>query len=125
MTSLDKIVVLDDGGKIISDTDYRGYLSVFILKANVFITALAANLFAPGIIAVFSHKIFATRGMMLFSDFPNLKALNADVLKKIPVAGELLINHSAYVYCSLSPGLYCIKRLLVFISVPANCIPAP
>jgi simple sugar transport system permease protein len=72
----------------------------FNLKANVFITGLAANLFAPGIIAVLSHKIFATRGMIVFNDFPELKTLSVNVLERIPVLGAFFMNHSFYIYCS-------------------------
>ncbi|MDR1128359.1 MAG: ABC transporter permease [Treponema sp.] len=72
----------------------------FRLKANVFIAALAANLFAPGITTVLSHKIFSTRGIVTFSGFPKLKTLSVDILERIPVVSELFMNHSIYVYCS-------------------------
>jgi simple sugar transport system permease protein len=72
----------------------------FNLKANVFIAALAANLFTPGITVLLSYRIFSTRGMVVFNDLPKLKTLSVSILERIPVAGELLMNHSIYVYCS-------------------------
>ncbi|MDR2247534.1 MAG: ABC transporter permease [Treponema sp.] len=70
------------------------------LKANVFIAALAANLFAPGITVLLSYRLFSTRGMVAFNDLPKLKILSVSILERIPVAGELFMNHSIYVYCS-------------------------
>jgi simple sugar transport system permease protein len=70
------------------------------LKANVFITSLAANLFASGITVVLSHRIFATRGVVTFDDLPRLKALSIGVLERIPVISDMFLDHSVYVYCS-------------------------
>ncbi|MDR0451690.1 MAG: ABC transporter permease [Treponema sp.] len=72
----------------------------FRLKANVFIAALAANLFAPGITAVLSNKIFSTRGIVVFDGFPRLGALSVNIFERIPVFNALFMNHSFYVYCS-------------------------
>ncbi|MDR2784655.1 MAG: ABC transporter permease [Treponema sp.] len=70
------------------------------LKANVFIAALAANIFVPGITTLLSYRFFSTRGTVAFSDLPRPKTLSVNILEKIPLAGELLMNHSFYVYCS-------------------------
>jgi simple sugar transport system permease protein len=70
------------------------------LKANVFIAALAANLFAAGVTVILSDRIFANRGIVVFSGFPGLKTLSVSVLERIPVVSELLLNHSVYVYGS-------------------------
>ncbi|MDR2053179.1 MAG: ABC transporter permease, partial [Treponema sp.] len=70
------------------------------LKANVFIAALAANLFVPGITALISHRLFSTRGIVVFGDLPKLKTISAPLLERIPIADGLFANHSFYVYCS-------------------------
>ena len=70
------------------------------LKANVFIAALAANLLVPGLTVLLSYRLFSTRGTAVFNDLPKLKTLSVDIPEKIPVVGELLMNHSFYVYCS-------------------------
>jgi simple sugar transport system permease protein len=70
------------------------------LKANVFIAALAANLLVPGLTVLLSYRLFSTRGTVVFNDLPKLKILSIDIPEKIPIAGELLMNHSFYVYCS-------------------------
>jgi simple sugar transport system permease protein len=70
------------------------------LRANVFITGLAANLFASGMTVVLSHRIFGSRGVMIFNDIPALKTAKPVVLSNIPILGDILSGHSFYVYLS-------------------------
>jgi len=62
---------------IISSTGLA-YLFGFItlkFKANIFITGLAANLFAMGMINYLSEIIFNTKGVIRFSDNPKLSTI--------------------------------------------------
>jgi simple sugar transport system permease protein len=68
------------------------------LRANVFITGLAANLCASGLTAVLSARLFATRGVVILRDLPRLKPLSIPGLAEIPLAGDILSGHTAYVY---------------------------
>lgn len=68
------------------------------LKANVFITGLATNLFAGGMIAVLSFHFFGTKGNLMFYDLPNLPAFNVPALHGIPVIGDILFGHNILVY---------------------------
>jgi simple sugar transport system permease protein len=68
------------------------------LRSNVFITGLAANLFASGLTVVLSFRLFGTRGVRVFGDVPPLKTIALPVLDNIPLAGDLLSGHSWYVY---------------------------
>ncbi|MDR3338364.1 MAG: ABC transporter permease [Treponema sp.] len=70
------------------------------LKANVFITGLAANLFASGITVVLSYRIFATRGVLVFNDLPSLKIFSLGFISQIPVAGDLISGQNFYAYSS-------------------------
>jgi len=70
------------------------------LRANVFISGLAANLFAAGMTVVLSHKIFATRGVVIFNDIPALKTFEFGALSGIPVIGDIFSGQSFYVYLS-------------------------
>ncbi|MDR0561541.1 MAG: ABC transporter permease [Spirochaetaceae bacterium] len=66
------------------------------LKSNVFITGLAANLFASGVTVVLSYRLFATRGVLVFENIPRLKTLSLPGFLRIPV----LSGHTWYVYFS-------------------------
>jgi simple sugar transport system permease protein len=68
------------------------------LKANVFITGLATNLFAGGMIAVISFYFFGTKGNLMFNELPDLPALNVPALNGIPVIGDILFGHNILVY---------------------------
>jgi simple sugar transport system permease protein len=46
------------------------------LKANIFIAGLAVNLLASGIITFISGKLFSTRGVIRFADFPRLERIH-------------------------------------------------
>ncbi|MDR0568140.1 MAG: ABC transporter permease [Spirochaetaceae bacterium] len=75
-----------------------GLLGFFTLRlrSNVFITGLAANLFASGLTVVLSHRFFGTRGVLALGNIPRLPALHIPGLPRLPV----LSNHSGYVYVS-------------------------
>ncbi|MDR1306320.1 MAG: ABC transporter permease [Treponema sp.] len=68
------------------------------LKANVFITGLAVNLFAAGLTVVLSFRFFHTRGVVVFNDLPRLTALAIPGIHRVPVLGDLLSGHTWYVY---------------------------
>ena len=70
------------------------------LKSNVFITALAANLFASGMTVVLSFKLFGNKGVVVFDEIASLPRLDIPVLAKIPVFGDIFIGHNIFVYMS-------------------------
>jgi simple sugar transport system permease protein len=70
------------------------------LKSNVFITGLAANLFAQGITVVLSYRIFGARGVVTAPGLPPLKTVTLPIIARIPVIGDLLSGHTMYVYIS-------------------------
>ncbi len=73
-------------------------LVTLYMKANVFITGLATNLFATGLTTVLSFHIFGTKGVLTFSNLPDLPVLNIPELHGIPVIGDLLLGHNILVY---------------------------
>jgi simple sugar transport system permease protein len=73
---------------------------VLKLKANVFIAGLGVNLFAAGLTVVLSFRLFATRGVIVFNDLPRLGTLDIPAIAGIPVMGDLLSGHSAFVYAA-------------------------
>lgn len=70
------------------------------LKSNVFITALAANLFASGLTVVLSFKLFGNKGVVVFNEIARLPRLDIPALAKIPVFGDIFIGHNIFVYLS-------------------------
>jgi simple sugar transport system permease protein len=70
------------------------------LKANVFITGLAVNLFASGVTVVLAFRFFATRGVVVPPDLPPVKTITIPLLASIPVLGDILSGHTWYVYLS-------------------------
>jgi simple sugar transport system permease protein len=70
------------------------------LKSNVFITGLAANLFAAGITVVLSQRLFLTRGVVAPENLPRLTRLSIPLLGDLPVIGHILSGHSYIVYLS-------------------------
>jgi len=70
------------------------------LKSNVFITALAANLFASGLTVVLSFKLFGNKGVVVFDEIASLPRLDIPALAKIPVFGDIFIGHNLFVYMS-------------------------
>lgn len=70
------------------------------LKANVFISGLATNLFASGITVVLAFQIFGNKGVIRFDNLPRLPVLTLPALQKIPVLGDIFIGHNIFVYLS-------------------------
>ncbi len=68
------------------------------LRANVFITGLATNLFASGFTLVLAFQMFKTKGVIQFENIPDLPVLSIPALQKIPVVGDILIGHNIIVY---------------------------
>jgi simple sugar transport system permease protein len=71
------------------------------LRSNVFITGLAANLFAAGTTVVLSQHLFGTRGVVTLRDGPGLTPVVIPLVKDIPVLGDLFSGHSLYLYSGL------------------------
>lgn len=70
------------------------------LKANVFITGLATNLFASGFTVVLAFQIFGNKGVVRFDNLPKLPALSVPSLQEIPVLGDIFLGHNLFVYLS-------------------------
>ncbi|MCL2126636.1 MAG: ABC transporter permease [Treponema sp.] len=68
------------------------------LRSNLFITGLAANLLAAGLTVILSQSLFNTKGVVALRDFRYPRLFAIPVIGDIPVIGELLSGHSAYVY---------------------------
>ncbi|HEB09956.1 MAG TPA: ABC transporter permease [Spirochaetales bacterium] len=85
------------------------------LKANVFITGLATNLFASGFTVVLAFHLFGNKGVILFQDLPELPKLTIPLLQKLPFIGDLFINHNIFVYLS---WLVVIAAYLVIYKTP-------
>jgi general nucleoside transport system permease protein len=68
------------------------------LKANVFITGLAANLLAGGLTTVLSFYLFGTKGVLRFEGLPSLPVLRVPALHGVPIIGDLLFGHNVLVY---------------------------
>ncbi|MDR1900268.1 MAG: ABC transporter permease [Treponema sp.] len=68
------------------------------LRSNVFITGLAANLFASGVTVVLSQKFFGTRGVVVLRKIPDIRGLNVSLFRNIPVIGDVFFGHTFYVY---------------------------
>jgi simple sugar transport system permease protein len=70
------------------------------LRSNVFITGLAANLFAAGITVVLSHRLFQTRGVVAPGNMPRLPRFRIPLIGEIPLIGDIFSGHSYFVYLS-------------------------
>lgn len=70
------------------------------LKSNVFITGLAVNLLVSGLTVVLCFELFANKGVVVFEGMPALPVLDIPVLANIPVIGDMLSGHPAFVYLS-------------------------
>lgn len=68
-------------------------------RANEFITGLAANLLALGLVPSLSAALFGTKGVVSF-DLPALPRLNLPFLSDLPFFGSLLFRHNVLVYAS-------------------------
>ncbi|MDR0877073.1 MAG: ABC transporter permease [Treponema sp.] len=95
-------VVIGIAAAIISSMILAGLLAsvTLRLKSNVFITGLAANLFAAGITVVLSHYFFATRGVVVLKNAHRLTLFDIPVIENIPVLSDIFSGHSFYVYLS-------------------------
>ncbi len=71
------------------------------LKANVFITGLATNLFASGIIVVLSFHLFDNKGVITFDSFPPIPRLFIDLKEKVPLIGNIVFGHTFFTYLSI------------------------
>jgi len=77
------------------------YASISLrLHANIFVSALAVNLFASGSTQIASQILFSTRGVVQFSSFPDIKQISIPLLSSIPFLGGLFTNQSPFVYFS-------------------------
>jgi general nucleoside transport system permease protein len=69
------------------------------LRANVFITGLATNLFASGFTIVLAYQLFKTKGVIQFPNVPKLPVFTVpEFLQRIPVLGDVLFGHNIIVY---------------------------
>jgi general nucleoside transport system permease protein len=75
-----------------------GVITIY-LRANVFITGLATNLFAAGFTIVLANQIFGTKGVIQFPKIPPMPVLAVPAfLQHIPVLGDLFFGHTILVY---------------------------
>lgn len=70
------------------------------LRANVFITGLATNLLAGGLITVTAFAVFGNKGVILFPRLPDIPRLSLPGLEGIPLLGDLLMGHTPFTYLS-------------------------
>jgi general nucleoside transport system permease protein len=83
------------------------------LRANVFITGLATNLFASGFTIMLASRLFNTKGVIQFPGVPRLPVLAApEMLQRIPVIGDLLFGHNVIVYATW--GLVLAAALVIY-----------
>jgi ABC-type uncharacterized transport system permease subunit len=76
-------------------------LITLYLRANVFITGLATNLFASGFTIVLAFQLFKTKGVIQFPNVPRLPELVVpEALQRIPVLGDILFGHNIIVYAT-------------------------
>jgi general nucleoside transport system permease protein len=69
------------------------------LRANVFITGLATNLFASGLTVVLAYQFYHSKGVIQFANLPRLPVLSVPpVLQRIPVIGDILFGNNVIVY---------------------------
>jgi general nucleoside transport system permease protein len=69
------------------------------LRANVFITGLATNLFASGFTIVLAYQLFKTKGVIQFPNISRLPVFTVPpFLQRIPLLGDLLFGHNVIVY---------------------------
>ena len=76
------------------------------LRANVFITGLATNLFASGFTIVLAFQLFKTKGVIQFANIPKLPVLAVSAaLQRIPIIGDVLFGHNIIVYVTWAIAL--------------------
>ena len=72
--------------------------AMIYLRANVFITGLATNLFASGFTIVLAFQMFHAEGNIQLQH-PRLPSLNVpEFLQRIPFVGDILFGHNIIVY---------------------------
>jgi simple sugar transport system permease protein len=76
-----------------------GFISLN-LRANIFITGLATNLFADGFTMLLAYVIYGNKGVIRFPNIPRLPVLSIPALQKIPVLGDIFVGHNVLVYVS-------------------------
>lgn len=76
-----------------------GFISLN-LRANIFITGLATNLFAEGITVVLAFQMFGNKGVIRFENLPRLPVLSIPALQRVPVIGDIFVGHNVLVYVS-------------------------
>jgi simple sugar transport system permease protein len=91
-------IVLGIGASILAAYIF-GFISLN-LRANIFITGLATNLFAEGITVVLAFQIFGNKGVIRFENLAKLPVLRIPWLQRIPVLGDILVGHNVLVYVS-------------------------
>jgi len=69
------------------------------LKANIFVTGLAANIFASGVTVVLSKQWFGTKGVIALKA-PELTRPLAATLGGIPFLGQVIFSHNIIAYLS-------------------------
>ncbi len=83
------------------------------LRANVFITGLATNLFASGFTVVLAFQLFQTKGVIQFPRVPPLPLLSVPpALQGIPVLGDVLFGHTVIVYVTW--GIAALAALVIY-----------
>jgi simple sugar transport system permease protein len=83
------------------------------LRANVFITGLATNLFASGFTVVLAYQLFHTKGVIQFQNIPKLPVLVVpDFLQRIPILGDILFGHNIIVY--LTWALVLLSAIVIY-----------
>ncbi len=82
------------------------------LKANVFITGLATNLFASGITVVLSFHLFNNKGVIAFDKMPPIPRLFEGLADKIPIVGHIFFGHTFFTYLSII--LLIVASLLIY-----------
>ena len=76
-----------------------GFISLN-LRANIFITGLATNLFAEGLTVVLAFQIFGNKGVIRFANLPKLPVLSIPSVQQIPVIGDIFVGHNILIYVS-------------------------
>jgi len=91
-------IVLGVGASILA-----AYIFSFIslnLRANIFISGLATNLFAEGLTMVLAFEFFNNKGTIYFNDLAKLPVFSFPWLQRIPVLGDVFVGHNVLVYVS-------------------------
>ena len=72
-------------------------LSAGLLRADVFVAGLAANLLAPGLVSLLSGAMYGTKGV-LPADALLTRSHEGSLFSRIPVVGEALFGQETMVY---------------------------